>query len=66
MPHARRLLLASGSPSIPALSLSPSLSLWDWAKLTAVVVAVVAAAGYLANAGLHELQYAQPIESIKS
>lgn len=60
MPHARRLLLASGSPSIPALSL------WDWAKLTAVVVAVVAAAGYLANVGLHELQYAQPIESIKS
>lgn len=61
MPHARRLLLASGSPSIPALSLA-----WDWAKLTAVVVAVVAAAGYLANVGLHELQYAQPIESIKS
>lgn len=26
----------------------------------------VAAAGYLANVGLHELQYAQPIESIKS
>lgn len=64
MPHARRLLLASGSPSIPALPLS--IALWDWAKLTAVVVAVVAAAGYLANAGLHELQYAQPIESIKS